>query len=155
MLSYITVLQIIRLDDSTAALEVAKPVVEKFVLPTFSEEGKEVFLGSLVANFSAMFSDETVDVFGAQTEQALVGYISVRRKSHIHHLFVATTEQHKGIGRMLLNVVEERAKASNISQLTVRASLNAIAFYQKCGFETISDVQETKGIRFQPMQKPL
>ncbi len=56
---------------------------------------------------------------------------------------------------MLLGFVEDRVKAIDVSQLTVRASLNAVPFYKKCGFEVTADAQEKAGIRFQPMQKLL
>ncbi|BAU10890.1 GCN5-related N-acetyltransferase [Leptolyngbya sp. NIES-3755] len=148
-------LQIIRLNDPDAALEVAKPVLERFVLPTFPEEGRETFPTTFAENMTAMFSDVNVDIFGMQTDQGLAGYIAVGRKSHIHHLFVAANEQNKGIGRKLLSFAEEHAREANIFQLTVRASLNAVAFYKKCGFETTAEPQEMKGIRFQPMQKML
>ena len=148
-------LQIIRLDDPTDALEVARQVTEQFVLPTFSQEGREIFSSTLAENMTAMFSDVNVEIFGMQTDQELAGYIAVGRKSHVHHLFVSASEQNKGMGRMLLSFVEERAREFNVSQLTVRASLNSVAFYEKCEFGTIADVQETKGIRFQPMQKTL
>lgn len=147
--------QITKLDDPDAALEVAKQVVERFVLPTFSEEGRETFPTTLAENMTAMFSDANVDVFGMQTDQGLAGYIAVGRKSHIHHLFVRADQQQKGIGRSLLDFVEQRSRESAIPQLTVRASLNAVAFYEKCGFETTAEPQEMKGIRFQPMQKTL
>ncbi|MBE9009834.1 GNAT family N-acetyltransferase [Pseudanabaenaceae cyanobacterium LEGE 13415] len=148
-------LQITRLDDPNAALEVVKQVVEQFVLPTLSEEGKETFPVTLAKNMPVMFSDANVEIFGMQTDQGLAGYIAVGRKTHIHHLFVRADQQQKGIGRMLIDFVEQRSRASNIPQLTVRASLNAVPFYEKCGFETTADTQEINGIKFQPMQKPL
>lgn len=54
---------------------------------------------------------------------------------------------------MLLDFVEARSQEQGISQLTVRASLNAVPFYKKCGFEVTADPQERSGIWFQPMQK--
>lgn len=146
---------IIQLNDPAAALELAQRVTEQFVLPTFSEAGKSVFPEILARDVIAGFSDPEVEVFGVPTDQALSGYIAVARKSHISQLFVRANEQQKGIGRMLLDFVEQRAKAIGVSQLTVRASLNAVPFYEKCGFETTADAQEKAGIRFQPMQKLL
>ncbi|MGG6269547.1 GNAT family N-acetyltransferase [Leptolyngbya sp. AN03gr2] len=147
--------QITRLDDPDAALEVAKQVVEQLVLPTLSEEGKETFPLTLAENMPAMFSDTNVDVFGMQTDQGLAGYIAVGRKSHIHHLFVRADQQQKGIGRMLLDFVEQRSREAGIPRLTVRASLNSVSFYEKCGFESTTEPQEINGVRCQPMQKPL
>lgn len=148
-------LQILRLDDPTDALRVAQQVTEQFVLPTFSEEGRRVFPEILARDIVAGFSDPEVEMFGVKSDRSLIGYVAIARKSHISQLFVVSDEQQKGIGRMLLNFVEQQAKEMSIPKLTVRASLNAVPFYEKCGFETTAEPQETKGIRFQPMQKML
>ncbi|MER3432442.1 MAG: hypothetical protein C4288_03195 [Leptolyngbya sp. ERB_1_1] len=148
-------LSIVKLDDSAAASELAQGVAEQFVLPTFSEEGRSTFPKILARDVVAGFSDPDVEIFGVRTEERLVGYIAIARKTHISQLFVAADQQQKGIGRMLLDFVEQRAKAFGVSQLTVRASLNAVPFYKKCGFEVTADAQEKAGIRFQPMQKTL
>lgn len=147
--------QILRLNDPTDALRVAQQVTEQFVLPTFSEEGRSVFPEILARDVVAGFSDPEVEVFGVQLDQTLIGYVAVARKSHISQLFVVSNQQHKGIGRMLLEFVQRQAKKASISKLTVRASLNAVSFYKKCGFEITAEPQEKNGIRFQPMQKML
>jgi GNAT superfamily N-acetyltransferase len=144
---------IIELEDSSEALQVAKQVSEEFVLPTFSEKGKKAFSMKLARDVEAAFSDPNVNVYGIRTNGTLLGYIAVSKKFHIAQLYIVSTEQRRGLGRMLISFIEQQVKSSGGSRLTVKASLNAVPFYEKCGFEITSDPQEISGIRFQPMQK--
>ena len=144
---------IVKLDNPIEALAIAKRVSEEFVLPTFSEEGKKFFSENLAKDLESAFSDPDVDVRGVQLNGALLGYIAVSKKLHISQLYIVTSKQRQGLGRMLIDFIEQQAKNSGKARLTVKASLNAVQFYRKCGFEVTSNVQEMSGIRFQPMQK--
>ncbi|MBE9051305.1 GNAT family N-acetyltransferase [Nostocales cyanobacterium LEGE 11386] len=144
---------IVELDNPTAALNLARQVSKEFVYHTFSEEGKKVFSQNLAKDVEAAFSNPEVDVYGVQLNATLIGYVAVGKKSHISQLYVAKSKQNQGFGRMLINFIEQQAKESGVSRLTVKASLNAVSFYKKCGFEDTSEVQEVSGIKFQPMQK--
>lgn len=146
---------IVELDNPAEALVLAKQVSEEFVLPTFSDQGRTIFPETLDKDLKAAFANSEVDVYGVRSNQALVAYIAVGKKFHISQLFVAARQQRQGLGKLLIQFVEQQAKERNVSQLTVRASLNAVPFYEKCGFEATSPVQEVSGIRFQPMQKTL
>jgi GNAT superfamily N-acetyltransferase len=144
---------IVKLDDPTEALAIAKQVSEEFVLHTFSEEGEKFFSKNLAKDVAAAFSNPEVNVYGVQSDGILFGYIAVSRKFHISQLYIVASEQRRGLGKMLINFIEQQAKKTGDTRLTVKASLNAVQFYRKCGFEVTSDVQEVSGIRFQPMQK--
>ncbi|MBW4558175.1 MAG: GNAT family N-acetyltransferase [Trichormus sp. ATA11-4-KO1] len=144
---------IVQLDDPTEVLELARQVSKEFVFPTFSEEGKKVFSENLAEDVEAAFLKPEFDVYGVRPNQTLIGYVAVSKKSHISQLYVVKSKQHQGFGRMLINFIEQQAKESGVFRLTVKASLNAVPFYKKCGFEDTSDVQEVSGIRFQAMQK--
>ncbi len=132
---------IVKLDDPTEALAIAKQVSEEFVLHTFSEEGKKFFSENLAKDVAAAFSNPEVNVYGIQSDGVLFGYMAVSRKFHISQLYIVATEQRRGLGRMLINFIEQQAKKSGDARLTVKASLNAVEFYRKCGFEVTSDVQ--------------
>lgn len=144
---------IVKLDDPTEALAIARQVSEEFVLSTFSEEGRKTFSENLAKDVAAAFSNPEVNVYGVQLDGILLGYIAVGRKFHISQLYVIASEQRQGLGSMLINFIEQQAKKLGETRITVKASLNAVPFYKKCGFETTSDVQEVLGVRFQPMQK--
>ncbi len=145
--------KIIRLRSSTEALELARRVSHRSIIPTLSEAGKKEFSENLAIDVNAAFSKPDVDVYGIYSGEQLIAYTAVSRNSHISQLYVSTDKQRRGLGKMLIDFVEQRAKKAGVSRLSVKASLNAVRFYEKCGFEITGDVQEVSGVRFQPMQR--
>jgi putative acetyltransferase len=51
----------------------------------------------------------------------------------------------RGIGRKLLNKLEETARAHGLKSLRLTSSLNAVAFYERAGFEAVERLTETIG----------
>ena len=68
----------------------------------------------------------------------VVGVVKLYEKSagvgHLSHLAVAPEYQHKGIGRMLLEFVEERAREKGYKTLGAMSRLTATAYFEKYGF---------------------
>ncbi len=79
----------------------------------------------------------------------IVGYISIKDKNHLYHLFVQADHQGRGIARQLWQTASE---ASPAKQVTVRSSLNAVPVYEKFGFRKTSPPEHKKGIQYQPMK---
>ena len=79
----------------------------------------------------------------------IVGYISIKNKEHVYHLFVAKDYHRQGIAKKLW----ENAKVlCQSSKYTVRSSLYAVPVYEKFGFEKISVVKSKDDIQFQEME---
>ena len=146
---------IVELEDPTEAFVLSKQVLEAFVFPTLSEEGQKTLTENLAGSVEAAFANPDVSTYGVRANQALVGYAAVGKNFHISQLVVAASSQRQGLGRQIIDFIEQRAIAAGVAQLTVKASLNAVQFYQKCGFEVTAEVQDKAGVRFQPMQKKL
>lgn len=53
---------------------------------------------------------------------------------HISHLAVASDQQHKGIGRQLLETVERRARERGFRTLGTMARITATAYFERHGF---------------------
>lgn len=70
----------------------------------------------------------------------------------VRSLFIAPLHQGQGIGRRLIEAVEALARRSHIRSLTVAASLTAIGFYRRCGFEMLRPV-EPSGVAMMLMHK--
>ncbi|KAF0112038.1 MAG: putative acetyltransferase [Chloroflexi bacterium] len=51
------------------------------------------------------------------------------------HMAVTPGHQHKGIGKLLLNFVEEEAKREGYKTLGCMARLNTTAFFEKAGYK--------------------
>ena len=68
----------------------------------------------------------------------VVGVVKMYKKDecvgHISHLAVAPEYQRKGIGRMLLNAVEEYALAHGFCALGMMARVTATVYFEKLGF---------------------
>jgi N-acetylglutamate synthase-like GNAT family acetyltransferase len=56
---------------------------------------------------------------------------------HVSHLAVAPEYQHKGIGHLLLEAVEQRARARGFRTLGTMARATATAYFEKYGFRVV------------------
>lgn len=87
----------------------------------------------------------------ADTGGEIVGTIGYAGGA-VRSLFIAPPHQGQGIGRCLIEAVETLARRSHIRSLTVAASLTAIGFYRRCGFEMLRPV-EPSGVAMMLMHK--
>jgi len=55
-------------------------------------------------------------------------------KNHITKLYVHPDFHSRGVGKMILNFIEERAKLSGESELIAQAYLNSVPFYHRQGY---------------------
>lgn len=84
----------------------------------------------------------------AVSNSVLVGYIAWRRSNYIAQLYVCSSSQGKGIGTGLIREMQKRSGASSIE---LKASVNAVGFYKRLGFQSIDSEQVKNGIRYLPM----
>ncbi len=63
----------------------------------------------------------------------IVGMIGLKR-NEIGHLFVHPREAGRGLGRMLAEFARKKIRDVGYAEMVVHASLNAIGFYNRCGF---------------------
>ncbi len=101
------------------------------------------------AEFARRFSsDAYLNLIGV-VDGETVGYISMKDKSHLYHLFVAQAEQGKGFGRALWQNALQYCPADRV---TLRSSLYAVPVYKRFGFVESGPADERDGIGFQPME---
>jgi len=79
----------------------------------------------------------------------IIGYISIKNKKHIYHLFVSQQHQRKGIARALWEYI---LKSSESSKHSVRSSLYAIPVYESFGFIKSGPIEAKDNIQFQAME---
>lgn len=79
----------------------------------------------------------------------VIGYISIKDKNHIYHLFVSQAHQRKGIAKKLWG---NAIKSCCSSKYTVRSSLYAIPVYEYFGFVKSATMEVKDNIRFQAME---
>ena len=72
-------------------------------------------------------------------KQNVVGVVKFYEKSpgvgYVSHLAVAVEHQHKGIGKLLLTTVEQRARERNFNLLGAMSRVTATAYFEKVGFK--------------------
>lgn len=126
------------------------------ILGSNSHEEASVFWQSVSAQAEAAYlGDPRFSFLLAFDRGNLVGFLAMRDKSHLFHLFVATT--HQGLG--LATILWRQAYLSLGGEgypgpITVNSTLGAVGFYQKLGFQCIGSVIRAGGIAFQPMTYP-
>jgi GNAT superfamily N-acetyltransferase len=77
------------------------------------------------------------------------------RADKIFHLFVLAKYHHAGIGRELMKKFEAEAKRLGGDKIKLNASLYAVPFYQKMGYEKSTGIRNLFGLKVWPMKKVL
>ena len=82
------------------------------------------------------------EFYVAEENGLIIGFgILNQSQSEIEAVYVSSEVARRGIGKAILQKLEERARDLNIESVKLDASLNAIAFYKNAGYEP---QQETK-----------
>jgi ribosomal protein S18 acetylase RimI-like enzyme len=86
----------------------------------------------------------------------LAGFVAVRDRSHLFHLFVGKRWHRRGIARALWEVARgEAISAGNPGFFTVNSSNYALPVYEALGFVRTAPTQCTKGLYYNPMRLDL
>ena len=94
--------------------------------------------------------------FVAENEGEVIGFIAMRDRTHLFHLFVAAKYQGQGIARSLWRKAREHAiRTGELSTFTVNSSLNAALVYERFGFVRSGAEVQAHGIAYLPMQLAL
>ena len=81
-------------------------------------------------------------------EKELIDFGAIRDDDCITHLFIDKNYQGKGLGKQLLKHLLALSHSKNVR---LRASVNAVKFYEAQGFFATDSEKQTLGIRFVPM----
>ena len=110
-----------------------------------------------VKNLSQKMLDNKYMFFGALEENTLVGTACINSKNgNILLLFVDIDYQKQGVGKMLVAFLVGLAKELGLKKLTVDATHFGVRFYEKMGFEKLSEEQILEGgLIFTPMRKKI
>jgi len=81
---------------------------------------------------------ETREVFCAFKNNQLLGTIAIAN-NEILGFYISFSKRGKGIGTILLNFIEEKAKQRNLQTLFLTATPSAVHFYKSQGFQKLKD----------------
>ncbi|PLR97581.1 GNAT family N-acetyltransferase [Bacillus sp. T33-2] len=73
----------------------------------------------------------------------------------VERICVLKGQRNTGAGKALMNRIEDYAKANGITSLKLNAQTQAIPFYAKLGYETVSEEFLDAGIPHKTMKKSL
>lgn len=122
-------------------------------LHVFRESGTDDFDAEGLDTFTSFVnSDERMrelTTYGAFEGGSLVGILATKREgTHVSLFFILPGYRGKGIGRKLFDFA---LRDNPVREMTVNSSSYAVKIYESLGFKTISEEQETNGLRYTPM----
>lgn len=138
--------------DIDAAARLLAVLARAYFLQTCSPEQASTFLRENDAAALRRLVGEGYVYHVAEVDGQLAGFIGVRERRHVYHLFVAAAFHRRGIGRALWRHARDVATAAGADgAFTVNASTYAVPVYEHLGFVPVAPVQCKNGLVFHPM----
>lgn len=142
-----------KLDDADRISALMRPLAIEFIACDFPAAALDDLLAPMSGQAirSCLLMGDRYHV--AEDDGALIGVIGLQRASHVHHLFVARSHQHRGVARRLWEVARADALVTgNPGVFTVGAARHAIGWYQRLGFVPRCGFRREGGIEWLPMR---
>ncbi|MCG6280329.1 GNAT family N-acetyltransferase [Vibrio diabolicus] len=142
--------ELVTQEDQQLILALGESVNEEFVIPYLSSDGQEAMLNARKGDIDQATNTVIYTSIKAVKNGAIVGYVAWRQGNYIAQLYVSAKNQNQnqGIGRGLINQMKRHSGASSIE---LKASVNAVGFYKRLGFQSVDTEQVKNGIRYVPM----
>jgi GNAT superfamily N-acetyltransferase len=142
--------------DIPAAAALLRRSAEQFILPDCSPAGGAAFLAEHDADGLRRKLEAGFVYHVALIDEELAGFIGVRERSHVFHLFVDSSWQRRGLARRLWETarsaaLDASAATGHPGAFTVNASNVAVPFYEALGFVRTAPMQDGD-IRYNPMR---
>ena len=114
---------------------------------THSSDVVKILIDSFSNNYDreindSIFSSDEVDGIVALEKGNVIGYASIhyikkitRKSGIIEDVVVKENQRGKGIGKLLVNNLIEKAKKNNCDKIILSSSEKNLKFYQKLGFQ--------------------
>lgn len=84
----------------------------------------------------------------ADSDGLIAGFVQFENDGHIDCFYCHKDFQGKGVGRLLFEAVEKKARKQKLTKLFVEASITAKPFFEKMGFSIVKRQKVlTKGIK--------
>ena len=140
-----------RPEDVSAIASLLETLARKYITYEFAQTAEQKFLKSNDEASINTFIAEGFLYWVAERSNEIIGFVGVRNNSHLYHLFVADSAQHRGVARALWQTAMDRCRAAgNSGRFTVNSSNNAVAAYESFGFVRAGPQQNSDGVLFNP-----
>ena len=124
-----------------AEASIIGPLVQRAIRARNAADYEPAIIEMMCANFAPdKFLERMAarDVFAAVQDGAIVGTVSFSLpRSKLYSLFIEPDVQHSGIGKRLVQHIEEHAARLGCSELQLSAAITAKPFYDRLGYATI------------------
>ena len=135
-------------DDLPAISAVCLAAFTTAVAPSLGTAGIATFASVAAADAFGTRLQGDNHLLVAEQDERIVGVVELKEGRHLAMLFVDPGCQGQGIGHALFQAVLPHLRAP---EMTVRASLNAVATYQRYGFVLDGEAGEFNGLVYQPL----
>ena len=141
-------------EDWEEAMSLAWRTFLQFEADDYSPEGIKNFENFITdTTLYRMFVMGAYQMFVALDGEKIVGMITLRDMTHISLLFVDEKYHRRGIGRALMQYLENYLLTElQASRVTVNASPYGVDFYHRLGFRDLYPEQRRDGIIYTPME---
>ncbi len=141
----------IRLAQQTDAKAVSALIIglSDFFAISSSTQNADKFWQSVSPKAVAeRISSDSYVCYVAENPSGLCGFVALRGRSHLYHLFVAEHSHRQGLARLLWRKILDHA---NKPKITVNSSVYAVPVYERLGFIKTEPERCEDGITFVPM----
>lgn len=141
-------------NEWSMAMELAWKTFLKFEAPEYPPEGVRSFHDFITDDMlHKMYLMGSYQMFAAFDKDRMIGMITMRDEGHISLLFVDENYHRKGVGRSLMQCLENYLLSEmGINKITVNASPYGEGFYRRLGFESTDVKMQKDGIIYTPME---
>jgi GNAT superfamily N-acetyltransferase len=124
----------------------------EYIAPRYSPEGREEFMSFIdpQKTLGRQINHHILEAFDTDAG-SIVGIIEVRNDDHISLLFIRSSYQRHGIGRLLFHEAVRSIPMQDT--ITANAAPDAVPFYNMLGFQEAGPLQEKQGLLFVPMRR--
>lgn len=123
-------------DDIEQFKEVAKTSIMEFCKDFYAPDQINALLGQFPEHdlYSKWIEERVLIV--AESNGRIVGFAQYNPDiSHIEAVHVLPSYAFNGVGKRLVNKIEEIATSQGATKINLGSSLNAMSFYEKCGYK--------------------
>jgi N-acetylglutamate synthase-like GNAT family acetyltransferase len=137
---------IIRRFEPDDAKTVSQLIIDNLFSVNIHDYGEEAvrFLAQSYTPELLLEYTQNSETFVALLDSEIVGTATLQQ-NYVRNVFVKINQHKQGIGKILMAHIESIASQQKITQLVLRASLSAVVFYEKMGYQQIGKEKRQMG----------
>ena len=141
-------------DDAPALCDVNIRSIREICAPDYPPERVETWCANKVpANYLKWLADPKLRLYTGLLEGRIAGVALLDINGWVFLMYVAPEALGQGLGKAMLHRLEDDARALGLTQLQLKSTITARAFYERQGYANLGPTQdEIPSFR---MEKPL